>query len=293
MNGVVVLDKPPGWTSHDAVNKIRRLAATTKVGHLGTLDPMATGVLPLVVGRATRLAQFVSPGAKTYEALVRFGFATNTYDAEGEPLGEPQPFVLKADEVNEWLAAFQGKLMQTPPAVSAKKINGVPAYKLARQKVDVVLAPVEIEISAIEVLELGADTLRLRIHCSPGTYVRSIAHDLGQRAGCGAHLTALRRTQSSGFGLAQSRTMEQLTELAAAGRFNEAVIPAAELLPEWPSESVDALTEQQIRQGRDFRVSPFRGLQHARFVKVLSPAGELIAVGEAKLPLVYHPMVVL
>lgn len=293
MNGVVVLDKPSGWTSHDAVNKVRRLAGTTKVGHLGTLDPMATGVLPLVVGRATRLAQFVAPGRKTYEALVRFGFATNTYDAEGVAENEAKPVELDRAQVDQWLAAFRGKLSQTPPPVSAKKIGGVPAYKLARQNIEVVLAPVEIEIYALDLLEFGTDTLRIRIDCSPGTYVRSIAHELGQKAGCGAHLAELRRSVSSGFVLDQARTMEQLMALAAEGRFAEALIPAAELLPEWPSESVDAVTEQQIRQGRDFRVSPFRGLQTARFVKALSPSGELIAIGEAKLPLVYHPVVVL
>ena len=293
MNGVVVLDKPAGWTSHDAVNKMRRLAGTTKVGHLGTLDPMATGVLPMVLERATRLAQYVAPGVKEYEAAVRFGFATDTYDAEGVAAGDVQPVALDAAQVETWLQTFRGRIWQTPPPVSAKKIGGVPAYKLARENIDVVLAPVEIEIFALDLLELGPDRLRFRLRCSPGTYVRSIAHELGQSAGCGAHLTALRRAESSGFVLAQSRTMEELAELAKAGRFAEAVIPAATLLPEWPSESVDTATEYQIRQGRDFRVSPFRGLQTARFLKALSANGELIAIGEAKLPLVYHPIVVL
>jgi len=293
MNGVVVLDKPSGWTSHDAVNKVRRLAQTTKVGHLGTLDPMATGVLPLVVGRATRLAQFVAPGRKTYDATIHFGYATDSYDAEGEPLAEPVPIHLDRATVEEWLRPFQGRILQTPPAVSAKKIGGVPAYKLARKKVDVVLTPVEVEIFSLNILEIGDHSLQIRVDCGPGTYIRSIAHDLGQRAGCGAHLSALRRLQSSGFGLERARTMEQLMALAAEGRFAEAVIPVAELLPEWPCETVDYLTEQQIRQGRQFRASPFHGLQSARYVKALNATGELIALGEAKMPLVYQPIVVL
>lgn len=293
MNGVVVLDKPSGWTSHDAVNKVRRLANTTKVGHLGTLDPMATGVLPLVVGRATRLAQFVAPGRKIYDATVRFGFSTDSYDADGEATSETKPIQLDRAAVEEWLAPFRGRFLQTPPPVSAKKIGGVPAYKLARKNVEVALTPVEVELFSVNILELGGDSLQIRVECSPGTYVRSIAHELGQKAGCGAHLSALRRRESSGFGLERAHTMEQLGELAAKGEFAQAVIPAAELMPDWPTETVDHLTEQQIRQGRDFRVSPFRGLQTARFVKAVSASGELIAVGEAKMPLVYHPMIVL
>ena len=293
MNGVVVLDKPSGWTSHDAVNKLRRLADTTKVGHLGTLDPLATGVLPLVIGRATRLAQYVAPGRKVYDATIRFGFATDSYDSDGEPLEPPQPYHLNRHAVEEWLKILIGRILQTPPPISAKKIGGIPAYKLARKKVDVVLPPVEVEIFSIDILELGEHSLQIRVNCGPGTYVRSIAHELGQRAGCGAHLTALRRLLSSGFAIERAFTLEQLAALKEAGRFDTAMIPAADLIPEWPSETVDALTEQQIRQGRDFRLSPFRGLQTARYVKAISAEGELIAIGEAKMPLVYHPMLVL
>ena len=293
MNGVVVLDKPAGWTSHDAVSKVRRLANTPKVGHLGTLDPMATGVLPLVVGRATRLAQYISPGRKVYEARVRFGFSTNTYDAEGEPDSEATPVVLDREQVLRWLEPFEGLLMQVPPPVSAKKIGGVPAYKLARQKKPVDLAPAEVTVYQLELLECAGDSIRLRVECSPGTYLRSIAHDLGVAAGSGAHLSALRRLQSSGFEASEARTMDELIALSQAGRFAEAVVPAARLLPEWPSEPVDEITAQQIRQGRDFRVSPFRGLQAAKHVKAVDAKGELVAIGEAVLPNVYHPVVVL
>lgn len=293
MNGVVVLDKPAGWTSHDAVNKIRRLANTPKVGHLGTLDPMATGVLPLVVGRATRLAQFIAPGRKIYEARIRFGFATDTYDADGERTSEERSVALERGELLAWLAPFEGTLRQTPPPVSAKKIGGVPAYKLARAKKPVELAPVEVTVYRLELLECAGDSARVLVECSPGTYLRSIAHDVGQACGFGAHLTALRRLLSSGFDLSEARTMEQLAALAAEGRFAEAVVPAARLMPEWPSEPVDALTAAQIRQGRDFRVSPFKGLQAVRHVKAIGADGELIAIGEAVLPNVYHPVVVL
>jgi tRNA pseudouridine55 synthase len=293
MNGVIVADKPAGWTSHDVVNRLRRLANTKKVGHLGTLDPMATGVLPLVVGRATRLAQFFQKTDKVYEATIRFGWSTNTYDREGEPTSEPCPVPPSADEVAALVPRFQGTILQTPPPVSAKKIAGVPAYKLARKNVEVKLEPVNVEVHSIDLLGYDEGRLRVRIHCGSGTYVRSIAHDLGQLIGCGAFLDELRRTASSGFDLSMARTLDELAELSAAGRIAEALIPASQLLPEFPTERVDAPTVVFIRQGRDFRVSPFRTSAGAKFVKAVDSDGELVAIGEEKLPNVYHPVLVL
>ncbi|MCU0247312.1 MAG: tRNA pseudouridine(55) synthase TruB [Bryobacter sp.] len=293
MNGVVVLDKPAGWTSHDAVNKMRRLAGTKRVGHLGTLDPMATGVLPLVIGPATRLSQFYMKGRKCYDATIRFGFSTDTYDAEGTPQGEPVAPHLEEAQVREWLRRFEGSFEQTPPPVSAKKIAGVPAYKLARKNKPVELAPVTVEVFWLNLVECGEEEIRIQVECAAGTYLRSIAHDLGQLAGCGAHLKALRRTAAGHFQIEQARTMEQLIALAEAGRIDEALIPAAQLLPEFPSEILDATAVGHIRQGRDFRVSPFRVQSSAKYVKALDEEGTLVAIGEAVLPHLFHPILVL
>lgn len=293
MDGVVVVNKVPGWTSHDVVNKMRRIANTRRVGHLGTLDPAATGVLPLVIGRATRLAQFFTRADKVYEAALRFGYATNTYDAEGEPLGEIREFRVMPERIEPHLAAFRGTFLQTPPPVSAKKIAGTPAYKLARRNVEVDLPPVEVTVHELALLGCEGSLARIRVACSGGTYVRSIAHDLGKALGCGAHLAELRRTRSGEFTLEMARTLDELAALAAEGRLGDALVPASHLLPEFPSERVDDLTAGQIRQGRDFRVSPFRVQKGARYVKAIDSAGALLAIGELKLPNLYHPMLVL
>ncbi|MGJ5818799.1 tRNA pseudouridine(55) synthase TruB [Paludibaculum fermentans] len=293
MNGVIVVDKPCGWTSHDVVNKMRRIAGTTKVGHLGTLDPLATGVLPLLLNRATRLAQYFTLNEKTYEGTIRFGFSTDSYDADGvatSPQGEP---VLTAESVELALAPFRGTFQQIPPVVSAKKINGRPAHELARKKIAVEMKPVEVTVLALDVLSIEGSTVKVRVHCTAGTYIRSIAHDAGVLMGCGAHLQNLRRTQSGLFDAGQARTLEQLGALASENRLSEALIPSGELLPEFPSEPIDQLTETQIRQGRDFRVSPFRDRGDCRYVKALNRAGELVAIGEIVMPNLYHPALVL
>jgi tRNA pseudouridine55 synthase len=264
-----------------------------KIGHLGTLDPLATGVLPLILGRATRLSQFLMKGDKAYEGVVRFGFSTTTYDREGEPTSEPVEPKLDRDRMEELIHGFRGKILQTPPPVSAKKIGGTPAYKLARKNIAVELKPVEVNIFSLEITVWSPPTMTLAIKCSSGTYVRGIAHELGQLVGCGAHLDKLRRTASSGFMLSQSRTLEDLGRMSEAGILAEALLPASELLPEFPSEFVDPVTAGFIRQGRDFRVSPFRIRPGVRFVKAISQDGDLVAIGEAKLPNVYHPILVL
>jgi tRNA pseudouridine55 synthase len=293
MNGVIVVDKPQGWTSHDVVNKLRRIANTRKIGHLGTLDPMATGVLPLVIDRATRMAQFFTKNQKTYEGVIRFGWTTDSYDADGEPTSPPSDPVLSAEEIEAALARFRGTFAQTPPPISAKKIGGRPAYIAARKNQPVDIPPVEVTVDELTVLSIQGHEAAVRVQCSAGTYLRSIAHDAGQVLGCGAFLKSLRRIQSGPFTIAQARTLEQLQELGGAGRLPEALVPAAELLPEFPCEIVDQLTEAQIRQGRDFRVSPFRSRGDSRYVKALSRGGELIAIGEVRLPNLYHPVLVL
>jgi tRNA pseudouridine55 synthase len=217
MNGVLIIDKPAGLTSHDVVNRVRRILQQRSIGHLGTLDPMATGVLPLVTGSLTRLAQFYTQSEKTYEGTVRFGFATDTYDAEGEPTNSPQPVNLNAEKVEALAARFRGVIEQTPPPFSAKKINGVPAYKLARQQKEVVLKPVQIEIKEFVILGVDVDRVRFRARVASGTYMRSIAHEMGTELGCGAHLESLRRTSVAEFNLEDAHTLEQLA--AAARRF--------------------------------------------------------------------------
>jgi len=293
VDGAVIVDKPAGWTSHDVVNKVRRLAGTRKVGHLGTLDPGATGVLPLVIGRATRLAQFYTRNDKIYEGVIRFGYSTDTYDAGGQATSPAQEVRLERASLETILQKFRGVFSQVPPPVSAKKIAGRPAYELARKQQLVELKPVGVEVYSLDLLHVEGCEAEVRVHCSAGTYVRSIAHEAGRALGCGAFLKSLRRTASGDFKIESARTLHQLAELAQAGRFEEAVIPAAQLLPEFPAEMVDALTAGQIRNGRDFRISPFRTRAAGRFVKAVTPEGQLVAIGEARLPNLYHPVLVL
>jgi tRNA pseudouridine55 synthase len=293
VDGVIVVDKPAGITSHDVVNRVRRLANTRKVGHLGTLDPMATGVLPLVLGRATRLAQFFSSGEKTYDAGIQFGWATDTYDREGSPISEPVTPHFTRAELEAALARFHGAFLQMPPPFSAKKVAGTPAYRLARKHIAVELEPVEVQVFALHLHEFDATTARICVRCSAGTYLRGIAHDVGRDLGCGAFLNALRRTAAGEFTESQARTLEGLQELAGRGALDQALIPAAQVLPEIPSATVDALTAGQIRHGKDFRLSPFVDRAASKYVKAVSPEGDLIAIGEVRLPNLYHPVLVL
>jgi tRNA pseudouridine55 synthase len=214
MNGVLIIDKPAGLTSHDVVNRVRRILQQRSIGHLGTLDPMATGVLPLVTGTLTRLAQFYTTSEKIYEGAIRFGFATDTYDAEGEATTAPQAVSLRQAEVETVAARFRGVIEQTPPPFSAKKIHGVPAYKLARQRKEVVLKPVQVEIKEFEILGVEIDRVRFRARVASGTYMRSVAHEMGRELACGAHLQSLRRTAVAEFNLDDAHTLEQLTAAA-------------------------------------------------------------------------------
>ena len=293
MDGVLILDKPAGISSHDAVRRIRRLADTKRVGHLGTLDPLATGVLPLVLGRATRLAQFFSHHDRAYEAVFRFGFATDSYDRDGVPAGETRDVAVDREELEAIMPDYRGKISQMPPPISAKKIDGVPAYKLARKKKPVNLEPVEVDIYEFTLLDVTGSRASVSIRCSAGTYVRSLAHDIGQRLGVGAHVESLRRTATGDFDISLAHTLEHLAGLREQGRFGEALIPPESLLPEFPNQRVDAVTAARIVQGRDFRVSAFGIQKGTKLVKAIDPDGKLLAIGEARMPLVYHPIVVL
>jgi tRNA pseudouridine55 synthase len=291
MNGVLIIDKPAGLTSHDVVNRARRILHERSIGHLGTLDPMATGVLPLVAGSLTRLAQFYTASEKTYEGTVRFGFATDTYDAEGEATTPAQEVVLRAEEVEGMAARFRGVIEQTPPPFSAKKINGVPAYKLARQQKEVVLKAVQVEIKEFEILAVEIDRARFRARVASGTYMRSVAHEMGRERGCGAHLELLRRTSVAEFTLEDAHTLEQVAEAAKnPDSLDDLFVHPRKLLPEFPSVTADEATAARIRSGRTVNLPE---LSRARQVKVFSGQRDLIAIATRVAGTLFHAKLVL
>ena len=214
MDGLLILDKPEGMTSHDVVALVRRATGERSVGHLGTLDPMATGVLPLLLGRFTRLAQFFGRADKRYTGTIRFGFATDTFDADGEATREHNPLRHTLPELQALSLAFRGELDQVPPIFSAKKINGVPAHRLARAGVEVAVKPARIFIHSFTLSELSGGVASFTMHVSAGGYVRSVAHELGEMAGVGAHLASLRRTQVGAYTLAESISVDMLRSFA-------------------------------------------------------------------------------
>ena len=290
MNGVVVIDKPAGLTSHDAVNRVRRIFQQRSVGHLGTLDPSATGVLPLVLGNFTRLAQFYTSAEKIYEGVIRFGFATDTYDAAGMPAGAPQNVKVSLEEVRQLSARFQGMIEQMPPPFSAKKIHGVPAYRLARKHQEVPLKPVQVEIKEFEILEANGDHASFRARVASGTYMRSVAHEMGQQLGCGAHLSSLRRTTLGEFDLAGAHTLQEADIAADAGLLIEILIHPRKLLPQFPSVTANEETASHIRNGRAVNLPE---LSRARQVKVFSGQRELIAIATRVAGTLFHPKIVL
>lgn len=290
MNGVLIVDKPAGWTSHDVVNRLRRILGQRSVGHLGTLDPLATGVLPLVTGSLTRLAQFYTSSEKTYEGIIRFGFATDTYDAEGEPAGSAQAVDLSLEQIRELATDFLGTIEQMPPPFSAKKIHGVPAYKLARKQKEVILKPVQVEIKEFEILSVEGARARFRARVASGTYMRSVAHDMGQRLGCGAHLESLRRTAVAEFTIAEAHSIEQIEAAASRGQIEEIFVHPRELLPQLPSVTADEANAARIRSGRTVNLPE---LSRARHVKVFQGQRELIAIATRVAGTLFHPKIVL
>jgi tRNA pseudouridine55 synthase len=293
MTGLVLIDKPSGCTSHDVVNRWRKLANTKRVGHLGTLDPMASGLLALLTGTATRLAQFFDRDEKTYLAEITLGVTSDTYDADGDVTETGIAVPTDSGVIVSALERFRGPLLQIPPAVSAKKIKGVPAYKLARKHVPVELKPVEVEVKALDIQHISGHTVQAAIVCTAGTYIRSLAHDFGHQLGCGAILSGLRRTRAGDFRIEDARTLDELAGLAAGNRLEDAVTPSGQLLTQFPAEHFEIGMEAHIRQGRDFRTSPFVVPPGAPRVRALSRSGELIAIGELKIPNLYHPGTVL
>src|SRR5438067_1605136 len=289
MNAVLIIDKPAGLTSHDVVHRIRRILGQRSVGHLGTLDPMATGLLPIVLGNMTRLAQFYLKSEKSYEGAIRFGFATDTYDAEGEPSREAQPFNMSLAELCQLAAKFHGTIEQTPPPFSAKKINGVPAYKLARKKKEVTLQPVQVEIMEFELLSLEDSRAAFRCRVGSGTYVRSIADELGQLAGCGAHLQSLRRTSVAEFTLDDSHSLEQLERAVQGGEVESLLVHPRKLLPTMPAVTATDETASRIRHGHAVNLPE---LSRAREVKVFYGQRDLIAIATRVAGTLFHPKIV-
>ncbi|HEX9199888.1 MAG TPA: tRNA pseudouridine(55) synthase TruB [Acidobacteriaceae bacterium] len=296
MNGLLVMDKPAGMTSHDVVDVVRRATGERSIGHLGTLDPMATGVLPLLLGKYTRLAQFFGTAEKSYEGAIRFGFATDTFDAEGTPAAGVKPLSLSLSELRDLATRFHGEMLQTPPIFSAKKIGGVPAHKLARAGKPVDVKPARITIHRFELLSLSGPSptemeARFEIQVSSGGYVRSVAHEMGQLADCGAHLAALRRTQAGAFTLAQAVTLDQLKRAAGAPETIEALLPHPRtLLPEMPSITVDEQTAGRLRNGMQVNLPDFSG---AALVKVFTSPVELLAIAKRIAGTLMQPIVVL
>jgi tRNA pseudouridine55 synthase len=290
MNGVLIIDKPSGLTSHDVVNRVRRILQQRAVGHLGTLDPLATGVLPLVTGTLTRLAQFYTTSPKTYDGEIRFGFATDTYDAQGQATSPAQPVTLQPEQVRDLATNFHGVIEQMPPPFSAKKIQGVPAYKLARRKKEVVLKAVRVEIMEFQILAVEGDLARFRARVASGTYMRSVAHEMGQQLGCGAHLASLRRTSAAEFEIADACTLEQMQDAAQKSAVEDLFVHPRKLLPTLPSVTADDATAARIRSGRSVNLPD---LSRARQVKVFSGQRDLIAIATRIAGTLFHPKIVL
>jgi len=301
ISGVLIIDKPAGVTSHDIVARVRRILGIRQVGHFGTLDPFATGVLPISVGKATRFAQFYLKSRKAYEGTIRFGFSTDTYDSTGQPTSESLPVALEGEILEKIFREFTGRLMQTPPSFSAKHVGGVRAYALARRQKPVSLAPVEVEIYALELLGIEKQDVRFAVECSGGTYVRSLAHDLGRRVGCGAYLAGLRRTGVAEFRESQAATLERLAQAVEEKKLESCLVSLEALLPEFPELVVRGRQEVGVRHGHAFELVQSRAGRGANagrspvatLLKILNPERQLIAIARHVQGSVYHPDLVL
>jgi tRNA pseudouridine55 synthase len=309
-DGALVIDKPKGRTSHDVVDAVRHLAGMRQVGHLGTLDPLATGVLVVLLGRATRLVQFYSGRRKRYSAGFRFGFATNTFDSDGEAEGPDAAPALDRSLLERFAAERVGRFEQMPPSFSAKKIHGRPAYELARKKQVVELKPVEVEVFEYKLTEVDGYIARFVIECSSGTYIRALAHEMGQKLGCGAHLAEISRLAVGEFSLEQAIKLEELAEGAKAGKFADYLIKLENLLPNFPRANVLPIVERRVRHGTKFNITvaqiqPGRveaapgatseldgGEPKAPKLRVFNQQNKLIAIAEAVVPRTYQPVVV-
>ena len=285
-----MVDKPGGMTSHDVVNRVRRITGERSTGHLGTLDPMATGVLPLMMGKFTRLAQFYGASEKAYTGSIRFGFATDTYDAEGVPVSEAVEPKLTLDAVHAVAARFRGEIEQLPPPVSAKKIGGKPAYKIARAGGAPALKKARITIAEFSIDSLDGDVAAFAMRVSAGGYVRSVAHEMGQAVGCGAHLASLRRVASGPFTLDEALTLDDVEALGRASELEARLPHPRTLLPEIPAVSADEQTVGRLRNGMQVNLPEF---SQAPLVKIFCGQRDLVAMGRRVAGTLFQPVVVL
>lgn len=291
MNGLLVVDKPGGMTSHDVVARLRKLTGEQSIGHLGTLDPMATGVLPLLLGKFTRLAQYFSSAEKAYEGRIRFGFATDTYDAEGAATGERVAPELTLDTVCAAARRFHGEMQQMPPPFSAKKIGGTPAHRLARAGKPVELRRARVDITRFQIVGLENDEASFLMEISAGGYVRSVAHELGQDLGCGAHLASLRRTRAGVFTLSEAHSLLQLEALAGeSDQLLNACIHPRNLLPEMPAVTGDEYVLGRLRNGAQANLPEF---SQAPLVRVFAGQRELVGIAKRVAGTLFQPVVVM
>jgi tRNA pseudouridine55 synthase len=290
--GALVVDKPGGLTSHDVVTAVRRALDEPRVGHTGTLDPLATGVLVLLMGRATRLAQFVAAADKTYAARIRFGWSTDTDDETGRPLSPALPVDLTRKTVEQALAQFRGSFIQRPPAYSAKHVAGRRAYTLARRATPEDLPAVNVRVDRLEITTCTADLLELEIVCSAGFYVRALARDLGAALGTGAHLASLRRLASGRFRLEDALALE--TVIVDPDRARRAIVPAAVVTEHLPAIVLDEDGVRRVRHGAEVLWTPPADGEPPDRVRLVAPDGSLIAIAEPTArPGVLHPVIVL
>ena len=292
VNGLLIVDKPGGMTSHDVISHLRRLTGESAIGHLGTLDPMATGVLPVLLGKYTRLAQFFGALPKQYAGTIRFGFATDTYDADGVPAPSTDSAArLPANsELQAAAQVFRGLVEQTPPPFSAKKVNGKPAYKAARRGETVTLKPVSILIEDFVIGDLEGDSANFTMRISSGGYVRSVAHGMGELLGCGAHLAQLRRTAAGPFTLSQARTLEELSLQVEAGTLTENLPHPRTLLPDLPATTADLWAAGRLRNGNAVNLPEF---STAPLAKAFAGQRDLVAIVRRVAGTLFQPIVVL
>jgi tRNA pseudouridine55 synthase len=278
MDGIFNINKVVGMTSHDVVAKVRKILKQKRVGHAGTLDPAASGVLPICVGQGTRVAEYLSESGKAYQAEITFGIVTDTYDAEGTIIRTADTTSLTLAQIEEILPDFLGPQMQLPPRYSAIKLQGQPAYKRARAGEEITLEARPIEIYQLQILAWHAPRLTLAVECSKGTYIRSLAYDLGERLGCGAHLTALIRTRSGPFSLKDSITLEQLAEAIALGNSNDYLFPADSVLQDYPALHVNATIVERVMHGNTFRCDEQPTQPHAAYARIYNMVGHFLAI---------------
>ena len=277
-------------TSHDVVARLRRATGEKSIGHLGTLDPMATGVLPLLLGKYTRLAQFYGAHEKTYTGTIRFGFSTDTYDAEGTPTSEPTHRSFTLEQLRAAAGRYSGEIDQLPPPISAKKIGGKAAYKIARSGETPKLKMARVHIAEFTILSLEGELAAFYMRISAGGYVRSVAHELGQVLCCGAHLASLRRTASGPFSIEQAIPLSDVESLAREGQLTARLPHPRTLLPELPAVTADEQTLSRLRNGMQINLPEFT---QAPLVKVFYGQRELVAIGKRIAGTLFQPTIVL